>query len=166
MDKLYFVIFIEVVAIIIIEIIIYFIIKLQFAYKSEQRIANYSIAPKEKYSVPWFDKVKIKLNRIVKFISKILNKSEVIKNYSKRYNKYIDYDEKVSKKPIDYISIKFIVGVILVLLYIISSAIQYSPDFMFGLFVFILGFFIPDVYLIIVKRQIIMCREQSTGSEE
>ena len=153
MEKLYFVILIEVIAIVIVEIIIYHIIKLQFSYKNERRIAEYSISPKEKYNLPWLDKQKNNLNKVIKFISKFMSRSEVLKKYSKRYNKYINFDEKNIKKPIDYISIKLLCGIFLSILYLISSAMRYEPDGMLFLVVFILGFFIPDVYLSITKKQ-------------
>lgn len=153
MEKIYPVIFIEVIAIIIVEIIICYIIKIQFSYKSERRIADYSIKPKEKYNLPWLDKQKKNLFKVIKKISKYLSHSEVLKNYSKRYNKYIDYDEKNSKKPIDYISIKLIVGLFSLILYIISSTIQLKPDMFLGITVFIIGFFIPDLYLSVTKKR-------------
>ena len=121
MERLYFIILIEVIAIVIVEIIICYIIKLQFSYKSERRISEYSISPKEKYNLPWLDRFKFYLNNLIKKLSKMLNKSEVIKKYSRRYNKYINYDEKTHKKPIDYISIKLLFGLFLLILYLISS---------------------------------------------
>lgn len=153
MEKLYFVILIEVIAIIIIEVIVYRIIKLQFSYKIERRISEYSITPQEKYDLPWLDKQKNNLFKAIKFISKIFIKSEVLKKYSNRYNKYIEYHEKSKIKPIDYVSIKFVVGLFLIILYFISSFIRSNVNFMFGLLIFLLGFFIPDLYLMIVKKQ-------------
>lgn len=153
MEKIHLIILAEIIIIVIAEIIIYNIIKWQYSYRYEKRLEEYSITLKDKYDFPWFEKQKNKLVKIIKKFSKILSYSSVLKSYSETYNKYIDYDEKQRVKPMDYVSVKFLVGFGLTLLYLISSFIQYKPDFMFGLFVFILGFFIPDIYLIIVKKK-------------
>jgi len=153
MEKIHLIILAEIIIIVIAEIIIYKIIKWQYSYRCEKRLDEYSITIKEKYDFPWFEKQKNKLVKVIKRISKLLLFSSVLKKYSESYNKYIDYDEKNRVKPMDYVSVKFLVGLTLTILYLISSLIQYKPDTMFSLFVFILGFFIPDIYLIIVKRK-------------
>ena len=153
MEKIHLIILAEIIIIVIAEIIIYKIIKWQYSYRCEKRLDEYSITVKEKYDFPWFEKQKNKLVKIIKKLSKILMYSSVLKKYSETYNKYIEYDEKQRVKPMDYVSVKFLVGLTLTILYLISSLIQYKPDAMFSLFVFVLGFFIPDIYLIIVKKK-------------
>jgi len=153
MDKLYLIILFEIIAILIVQIIIFYIIKLQFVYNRERRLKEYSINAKDKYDMPWFDKQKSKLIKIVKSFSKVLSHSAFLKKYSSRYNKYIEFDEKNKVKPMDYISIKFLTGFLVGILYLVSSLFQYNVDGMFLLFVYIVGFFIPDIYLIIVKRK-------------
>lgn len=153
MGKIYLIIFIEVIAILFVQAIIFYILKMQFAFNREKRLDEYSINLKDKYNEPWFDKQKIKIIKIIKKMSKILSYSAFLKKYSKHYNKFIDFDEKNKIKPMDYISVKFLSSFLLLILYIVSSYIQYKIDVMFILLMFVIGFFIPDVYLIIAKRK-------------
>ena len=48
MDKLYLIIALEIISMIIIEIIICYIIKLQFSLKNEERLAAYAITNETK----------------------------------------------------------------------------------------------------------------------
>lgn len=153
MERLYIIIAIEIISLILIEILICYIIKIQFSLKNENRLAGYAIKPKEKYSLPFFDKIKDMLENTIKSLSKILSKSEFLKKYSKKYNKYIEYNEKQNKKAIDYVSLKFLIASIIYSLYIITSLTQTKFDFMLGLMIFLISFFIPDIYLMINQKQ-------------
>lgn len=153
MDKLFLIIFLEIIAILLVQVIIFYIIKVQFAYKAENRLKDYSISLKDKYDTPFFEKQKNKIIKFIKRFSKILSYSAFLKRYSTHYNKYIGFDEKARIKPMDYISVKFIIGFITSLIYLISSLIQTKPDFMLCLFMFILGFFITDIYLVFNNKQ-------------
>lgn len=153
MDKLYLIIFFEIIAIIIIEIIICYIIKLQYSLQNENRLANYSINSDTKYSLPLFAIIRKKIINIIKWTSKILSKGELLKKYSKRYSKYIEYKDKNKVKSIDYVSFKLLFAIFICFLYLITSTIRLKIDFMILLIIFIISFFIPDLFLIINHKQ-------------
>lgn len=151
MDKLYFIVALEIILMIFVEFIICYIIKIQGSLKLEDRISQYSITQKTKYNLPFFDSLTNKLTLIIKKISKILLKSEVLKKYSNKYIKYISYNEKDQKKPMDYISLKLLFSALIFLLYLITSLLKF--DYMLGLLIFIVSFFIPDILFKILYKQ-------------
>lgn len=153
MEKLYLIILLEIVFIILVEIIICYIIKIQFSLKNEARLAKYAITPKSKYNLPYFERLRNQINVLVKKLSKILNKSEFLKKYSKKYNKYLDYREKKYKTAMDFISLKFLIAFGIWFLYLITSLIRFKFNVMLGLIVFVFSFFLLDIYLFINKKE-------------
>lgn len=87
---------------------------------------------------------------IIHKISKIIKKSKVLQNYGATYEKHIIFEEKEQKSGIDYISIKILTGTLFILLDFIASLFQSSKlGIMSLLLAFLLGFFLPDLFLTI-----------------
>ncbi|MBQ3021306.1 MAG: type II secretion system F family protein [Bacilli bacterium] len=112
----------------------------------ENRISNYSLTIASPKDISTFDKFYILLWKFIKKISKINSHSELIKKYSLKYDKYIDYNEKNDKTGIDLVSIKFLISIIMGLIYIISTFIRLNFNLPILLFIMILSFFIVDIY--------------------
>ena len=121
--------------------------------KLNRRINKYTIVTSNnRHSL--FDIITNYYQNLRKSLSKSLSKSVYLKKYSSKYEKYID--KKTSKlKPMDYVSTKFILGVIFIFILIISSVIQDGTITFIKIFVaFTLGFFSLDVMLIGRRRLI------------
>ena len=115
--------------------------------KLNKRINSYSIAnTSNRHSL--FDIITNFYIGIRKKISKLLSRSSILKKYSKKYEKYID-KKKSNLKPMDYISTKFILAFVFIIILIVSGVIQNDTITFIQIFVaFTLGFFSLDVILL------------------
>lgn len=116
----------------------------------ERRITKFSIESITDRPLSFFDRLSLKYNNLVNKISKALTKSRILVKYSKRYDKYIDKTKIIKNKTMDIIANKILISIIALIITIISDVLRGQP---FGLFqitiTLIIGFFIPDIFLII-----------------
>lgn len=136
---------IQVILIIVLANLLYMLFKESRTLSFEDRLSNYSIASVDEQNIPIFERLYNKVWKLIRKLNKLLEKSEVLKKYSSRYDKYVSKE----KSSFDFISIKLLMSIILGLIYIISSIIYKNYNSMFLLLVMILSFFIVDLYLII-----------------
>lgn len=115
------------------------------------RFINYTITSNKNNSLTLFERLFNATWKIIKKISKILNKSEVFSKYGNSFNKYISYNEK-NIKGIDYVSIKFIISILFALAYLLTTLYKVEYNIMVLLLVLIVSFFILDVYFIIEHK--------------
>lgn len=115
------------------------------------RFINYTITSNKNNSLTLFERLFNTIWKIIKKISKILNKSEVFSKYGNSFNKYISYNEK-KIKGIDYVSIKFIISILFALAYLLTTLYKVEYNIMVLLLVLIISFFILDVYFIIEHK--------------
>ncbi len=118
--------------------------------KLAKRFDNFSLKSYNEHESSFFDEFSKKLNNFIQKLSKILKKSHVLNDYSKHYEKYIEYSLKNQKECIDYVTIKFLLGFLFVILNIIAVVFklkQINP--ISYLITFIIGFFVLDIALII-----------------
>ncbi len=86
-------------------------------------------------------------------ISKSLSKSAYLKKYSLKYEKYIDKNKPGMHNPMDYVSTKFILSILFIIILIVSSVIQNDYITFVKIFIaFTLGFFAFDILLLGRKR--------------
>ncbi len=118
--------------------------------KLARRFENFALISVTEEEKSLFDILVIFLWRIMKRISNILSKSTVLQKYACRYEKFIKYENKDKISNMDYITMKFLIAILLVLLSFITSMFQLSSiHFMTILFIFLIGFFLPDCFLYI-----------------
>ena len=139
---------VQIIIILLLFGVIIYIIKMRHNISLEKKFSKYTVSRLQNKELSIFDKIKINIEKIIKKVSKIIEKSHILKNYSKSYEKHISYDDLDTKKGIDYISIKLILGITTILLYIITMMFQYVKISFIGLILsFIVGFFIIDIYI-------------------
>lgn len=145
---------IQILIIIIVFIIIIIAIRQVISEKKEKRISFYSLEPLKDNSVPLSDKI-IKL--YISFIQKsrkIVLKSNYFKKKSRRYEKYIKYKHRDNIVAIDFITNKFIIMLLFVLLAVISSIFTTGINMLMLLLDAILGYYLLDIFLYFYyKRQ-------------
>ena len=126
--------------------IIYVIVLNKYNKKIMNRFDNYTITNTKNTKPSLFDTLFIKINNIIKNISKFLSKSIVITNYSKRYEKYA---ENTTYKGIDLITIKLLLSIILSFLYIISTTIRFNFQIAILILILFSSFFLFDILFIL-----------------
>ncbi len=134
--------------------IIIYIINARHNIALERKFNKYTISPLNRNEVSIFDKIHIFISDIIKKVSNVLSKFKVLNQYAKTYEKHITYDELDYKKGIDFISIKFLLGFLSIILYLITQMFQYTEFSFLGIILsFIIGFFLIDIYLSVEYRK-------------
>ena len=143
----------QLIIILIFVIILVQVLIFRHAVKLEKRIASYGIDPINNNTSSVFDKLSKLYYRFIKKISKILNHSNVLKNISKRYNKYLVYIEKDNFKQMDFISVKITFTITLFLIALLYNVIKMRNFSIIQIVTIIfLGFVALDIILFIKVR--------------
>ena len=118
-----------------------------------KRFSNFCIEPLKDDSISLFDKGKHIYNKFRNYISKRLIKLKIFNDYSKKYQKYCDKSKIIRDDAMAYVSDKVIVGLVAIIVMVLSNVLQYKAfSFIQFLTAFLIGFFIPDVYLYIREK--------------
>ncbi len=122
--------------------------------KLRKRFDSFSLKSNSEYEISFLDSFASKAESFVKKYSKVLQKSHVLQDYSKKYEKYISYEEKETKKSMDFISIKFLIGFFFVFLQIIVDVFKISKgNVLTYLLSFLIGFFMIDIILLLEYKK-------------
>ncbi|MDD2469479.1 MAG: type II secretion system F family protein [Bacilli bacterium] len=125
--------------------LLFYIVRFNISFRLSKRIGKYSIEPLNNDQYSLFDGFFIIYKRLINDLSNSLIKINIIKRYSKRYEKYIDYLDE--GKPIDFVSNKILIIVLLMLGNILVNIIQLTyPSVIQLILVMVVGFFLPDIY--------------------
>lgn len=147
---------VQIISIILLLIVLIYIFKVRHNIALERKFNKYTVLPLKSHELSIFDKVNKFIKNIISKVSFVISKSSVLKKYGESYEKHITYDELDSKKGIDYISTKLILGFFTLILYMITMMFQYIKVSFAGLVLsFVIGFFLIDIYIQIEykKRQ-------------
>lgn len=150
---------IQTLIMIVLAFVIFYLIIYNNTLKLEKRIAKYSIDSIKDDSISLFDLISNEYKKAVDKLTKILNKSVVLKKYSSKYNKYITYENDKDTCAMDFVSNKFYICLLFVLIITFARIIEgVLPSFLDILVSALLGFFSIDIYFkfydYIKKRQI------------
>lgn len=137
----------------IFAILVFFFVKLYIASRYEKRISKFSLNSPKENTESIIDIITSWRNDIIKKLSKILEKSDIMRRYSKRFEKFLIYEDNKSMTSMDYISDKFIIMITFQILYIISiivTAVKFNPlSFML---LSIVTFFASDIIIRIIHN--------------
>ena len=146
---------VNVVIIIIVGIIIWWFYKERHVNNLDKRLGKYSIKSRKNVEHSLFDYINDYYNNIQNKLIKILSKSSFLSDYSKKYEKYIDRHKNKDLNPMTYIAAKFICALLILILVVVTDAIQNaSVNFLELVIGFLVGFYILDIILIVRKALI------------
>ncbi len=125
----------------------YLFIKLIVAQIKKNRLLEFSL------DIDNTDKQKSLIFKIIYNFSSFLDSLVIFNMFAKTYDKYI-YDDSRLKKGMNYIAIKVLLGLTLILLYLFMMVL-YRDTFssLILILCFIIGFIIPDFYCLLIKRK-------------
>ncbi len=131
---------------IVIVVVIWFFLELR-REKLDKRLKKYTIvSDKEKNS--FFDVISNSFFRWRSMFSDKLKKSKNLVNYAKKYEKFIDKNKPGTHDAMDYVSTKFILSFLAIIILIITDVIQNDElTLLQVLLAFLLGFFSLDILL-------------------
>ena len=144
---------IQIISITLLVFLIVVLLRESKSLKYERRIGPFSLDPFTN-DLSFFDKTFILLWKVIRLISRIIEKSKVISKKSKKYDKYITFEDKDFRSGIDYISLKILLVIAIDTLYFISLMFRYSKFNIFTILLSsILAFILPDLYLSYMFRK-------------
>lgn len=136
------------IVILILLIIIVYLIRQKRIIKLEKRFEDFALISIHDKEKSFFEVIGDVLWQLVHKFSKVLNKSVFLKKYSLKYEKHIKYEDKDSISGMDYIAVKFLVGFAFILFNILTFMFQViEMTLMSFLISFLIGFFIPDIFI-------------------
>lgn len=120
------------------------------ASRYQKRFEKFSLISVTEEERSFSDVLAMKIKTVLQWLSSSLRKSEVLRKFSVRYEKYIAFEEKEQKTGMDYIAIKFFSAFFFFLLYLFTILIQadFGRFWGFGI-ALVIGFFFPDVFWMI-----------------
>lgn len=148
-----YVFIIQVLLAITLLVIAVFLMKLTVASSYERRIRKYTIDNVLDSSASYFDRINYLYLKIRSALSKELKKIKIFDTYSLKYEKYTDKTKIIPEEAMDYISLKILSGLTLLIVAVISDVLRYQIiSILQVLLSFLIGFFIPDIFLIAKKK--------------
>lgn len=139
---------IQIILVLLILGVGYYLLCLYNTLKLEKRLAKFSINGIEDNEISIVDRLINLFWKLAKKLAKVLKKSEILRRYGEKYNKYITVNMRKAREGIDYVAIKFLLALLVVVLSLVTFAFnEMQFDVMIELIVFIVVFFVPDFYL-------------------
>lgn len=138
---------VNITLIIIILVVLIWFYQEYKANKLNNRVGKYSITSNEKRDSLFDILVNLYL-KIRESFCHLLEKSNYLKKYSLKYEKYLDKDNQIMLKTMDYVTTKFLIGLFFIFVLIISTFTQ-DDEFTISKIIvaFTLGFFSLDIFL-------------------
>lgn len=132
---------IEISVFIIVLIISYLLYKLVLSISRTKRIEEFALDNKEDFSI------EASIYKGINAISKVLYSMIIFNSIASTYDKYINKNSRF-QEGMDIFSVKILSGIILCLFYTISIILNdMSYNSLIFLLIFIVGLFLPDIYL-------------------
>ena len=144
----------KIIIVIIISLVFVLSLRSILTNKKVKRISYYALNPIKDNSLSVSDKLINKYISFVKDMRKYVSKSEFLKKWSKKYEKYIKYTNRDKIKAIDFMTNKIIIAIVFVILTMFSQVFSLK---MLGIYDYIINFFIGyfllDIYLYFNKKK-------------
>lgn len=148
------VLIVQIICIIALLVMIILLMRQSKTIKFEKRIDKFALLPINDEEKSLFDKFALLIWKLVRKTSSLLSKSAVLTKYGEKYERHITYEERKNKTGLDYVASKFLLGIFIVLLSILTMMFQYTKfPFIIIIAIFLVGFFIPDIFLNIEFRK-------------
>lgn len=150
---------VQTIIMVILAFIIFYLIIYNNSLRLEKRISKYSTASIKDDSISLFDLLANEYKKMTASLTRVLNKSVFLKRYASKYNKYITYENDKDTVAMDFVSNKFYICLLFVVIITFARIIEGTfPSFIDVMASALLGFFSIDIYFkfydYIKKRQI------------
>jgi Flp pilus assembly protein TadB len=117
--------------------------------KIQKRFERFSVSSVKENELSILDSLSLKVNKYIKIMSKVFNKSDILRKYARRHDKYtMIYDEELSS--MDLISMKVIFSLLFVVICTILLALKFKIFYLYELIIpFFVGIILVDIYYFI-----------------
>lgn len=139
---------IQLVLFIVLFIIIIFLVRNVIANKKAARINYYALKPIKNVEISFSEKIVNSYLSFIKKFRKLIKKSNYFVMRSKKYEKYIKYKDRDRIQTVDFITNKFIISIIFILLTTISQIFTTKSFSFFGYIInYFIGYYLLDFLL-------------------
>lgn len=140
-----------ILVLIILVVVIWFMKELRFM-KLHNRLTKYTIIQNREHR-SLFDIIKDYFVNFRKMVGNILSKSAYFRNYSQKYEKYIDKNKDEMTNPMEYVATKFILSLGVLVILLVSQVIQNEKITISQIIIaFTLGYFSFDFFLLSKRK--------------
>ena len=144
---------IEIIIFIIFVICAFLFVRIFYQVKNIKRIEDFSISKNNINENSIYDKLYKFFIKLLKKISKYTKKSYFLSNYAKKLDKYLIYNKNKNITSNDFISLKIVYMLFVLILYFITCIIRIvNVNLFVSLLICILSFFIIDIIIYIVYK--------------
>ena len=139
---------IQLLLFIVLFIIIIFLLRNIIANRKASRIKYYSLKPIKNEEISFSERIVNSYLSFVKKFRKLIKKSNYFVMRSKKYEKYIKYKDRDRIQNVDFITNKFIISIIFILLTTISQIFTTKSFSFFGYIInYFIGYYLLDFLL-------------------
>lgn len=150
----YLSVFIQIIMIISLLVIAFFLYRYLLTSKKEKRINRFSIEALSEKQTSLFDKIDNLTEKIIKKISSFLEEKQLFKKYHLKYEKFIGLTEK-DRTSYDFITNKILLSILVIVLTIVSDALRFKTVSFIQIFIsFLIGFFALDIYYFFKQKKL------------
>lgn len=139
---------IQLVLFIALFIVIIFLLRNIIANRKASRIQYYSLKPIKNEEISFSERIVNSYLSFIKKFRKLIKKSNYFVMRSKKYEKYIKYKDRDRIQNVDFITNKFIISIIFILLITISQIFTTKSFSFFGYIInYFIGYYLLDFLL-------------------
>ena len=140
--------FLQVLIILVPVLVALYLLRLSKTLRLEKRLSSFALTSNKDHEVSFFDELGFYVWKFVRFGSKLFKKSQVLRKYALKYEKFIPFDVRGQKEGMDYVTIKFVCTFLVFILGLVTLIMHYHDfDGMILLLVLVITFFLPDFFL-------------------
>lgn len=139
---------IQLVLLIVLFVIIIILIRRIISSSRAERIKYYALKPKKKEKISFSEKIVNEYLFFAKKCRKYVKKNKYFTRRSKKYERYIKYKNRDKLQTVDFITSKFVISILFMILIIVSQIFTNSSYSLFGYIVnYFIGYYLLDIYL-------------------
>lgn len=139
----------QIAIIVMILVVIKLLSRYLYSMRLEKRFAKYAVEPKEDKSASLFDIIIMFYDSFVGVLNEVINKSKVLVNYAKKYNKYLLFTKDRYNDATSILASKMLLSIVFLLIAFISKDIQSKMLNTYEIIIpLILGFYVLDIIYI------------------
>ena len=125
-----------------------YLIRLSKSLSLEKRLADFAITSVKDNDVSFFDRLNFYVWKFIHLIAKVCKHSVLLRKYGLKYERFIPSNERNKKEGLDYVAIKILFCLVVLLLGIITLIMHFQDfDGMILLVILMLAYFLADTSL-------------------
>ncbi len=138
----------QIIIILLFLFIIILLLDIKRKNKIQKKFSKYSVQSIKHTEIPFFENFVVIFKNLIILNSKWLKKMKIFDKYAATYEKHIDFEDMGNIEGMNYVSLKFVLGFVMMFLYFLTLVFQYKTiNFFVTILIFLIGFFVLDIFI-------------------